>query len=83
MTNFRNSLIQMMKLKNSENGKYANSEEFEIIKQEIVLADAKNLLIANGVNLSELESKSKEDNSKIIALALKLYAERTRATTTN
>jgi hypothetical protein len=84
MTNFRNSLIQMMKFKHSDISKTASDpNKIEEASQEIILADAKKLLIANGISISEFNSKSKEDNSKIISLALKLYAEKTKTTIIN
>ncbi len=80
MTNFRNSIIEMMKLKHSVNhANTLNNKKLEESTQEILITDAKKLLIANGINLNELQQSSKNDNSKIISIALDLYAEKTKA----
>lgn len=84
MTNFRNSMIEWLKIKNSPSFKInVTAEKEEKTKNEILLENAKNLLVANGFENAVVESKNKEDNASIIAMALKLYAEKTKAVTTN
>ena len=84
MTNFRNSIIEMMKFNHSVNQPNTlNNKKLEESTQEILIADAKKLLLANGININELQLSSKNDNSKIISIALKLYAEKTKATIKN
>lgn len=84
MTNFRNSMIEWLKVKNSPSFKMnVTAEKEEKTKNDILLENAKNLLLANGFETTVVESKNKEDNASIIAMALKLYAEKTKIVTAN
>ncbi|HRZ75565.1 MAG TPA: hypothetical protein P5335_11575 [Flavobacterium sp.] len=84
MTNFRNSMIEWLKIKNSPSFKInVNAEKEEKTKNDILLENAELLLIANGLESAVEASKKREDNASIITMALQLYAEKTKIVTSN
>jgi len=84
MTNFRNSMIEWLKIKNSPSFKInVNAEKEEKTKNDILLENAELLLIANGLESAVEASKKRDDNASIITMALQLYAEKTKIVTSN
>lgn len=74
MKNFKIALVQLTKTKVSEQKNGENSSLFKTQNQDVIIEQAKELLLANGYTKDNL----KADNKIIIQMAMKVYAQKTQ-----
>lgn len=74
MKNFKEALVQLTKTKVSEQKNGESSSLFKTQNQDVIIEQAKELLLANGYTMEDL----KTDNKLIIQMAMKVYAQKTQ-----
>lgn len=74
MKNFKEALVQLTKTKVSEQKNGESSSLFKTQNQDLIIEQAKELLLANGYTMEDL----KTDNKLIIQMAMKVYAQKTQ-----
>ena len=74
MKNFKEALVQLTKLKVSDQKSGKNSSLLDKQNQDVIIEQAKELLLANGYTTENL----KADNKTIIQMAMKVYAQKTQ-----
>jgi hypothetical protein len=78
MVRFKEAIIKTVRMKNSVEGKVENFEQELLAKQEVMITEAKELLKANNISFATYKTESKEDRAEIIAMAMKLFLEKTK-----